>query len=248
MLEKGETYMFPVDEHLGKYIGLKNFPKLLQGMHKAFNSVGDNKFFITETFNDALKKSQDKLVESMQTKMNLHSNIYDSCLIMHRLGFGMHQCEKLPDGTLYTRFYVFTKNTLIGHVNFDLSKYPEEVDFAYLSNNFGEDPKKAMLQLYHSYMLLLYFMVECEVETKIIKPKEKIRVDKDKYFNESKSPITLLDCRWFTELIINSPFGVSGHLRWQACGEGRTKRKLIWIDAFEKKGYHRKAKVETFNQ
>ena len=84
-----------------------------------------------------------------------------------------------------------------------------------------------------------------KVEVKEIKPKEKTYFNKDKYFNETKSNITVLDCRWFTDLIRNIPFQVKGHLRWQVYGEKNQKRKLKWIDEFEKHGYTRKATKTT---
>ena len=106
------------------------------------------------------------------------------------------------------------------------------------------DPRTIFFQFWASYMMLIVFLAECEVETIVVKPETKLKYDKKKYFNDLKSPITFLDCRWFRELIIDAPFNVSGHLRWQPFGEGRSKKKLIWIAPFEKKGYHRKPKAE----
>jgi hypothetical protein len=80
---------------------------------------------------------------------------------------------------------------------------------------------------------------------RVIAPNKKDRTNGQKHYNESKSDITILDCRWFTELIRDTPFAVRGHLRWQVHGEKRGKRKLIWIDKFEKAGYHRKQSKEA---
>jgi hypothetical protein len=55
-----------------------------------------------------------------------------------------------------------------------------------------------------------------------------------------------LDCKWFTDIIREAPFRVKGHLRWQFFGEKKAKRKLIWIDEFEKSGYKRSA-TKTLN-
>jgi hypothetical protein len=100
-------------------------------------------------------------------------------------------------------------------------------------------------RLLNSAMISIYFIHNCEIETKVVKPKEKHRLYGVKYFNESKSPFTILDCTWFTNLIRDTPFTVNGHFRWQPCGVNYSKKKLIWIDAFEKKGYTRKAKIDN---
>lgn len=50
-----------------------------------------------------------------------------------------------------------------------------------------------------------------------------------------------------TEINIDCPFGVRGHWRNQYCGKditGKSIHKKIFIGAFEKKGYHRKATKE----
>lgn len=99
-----------------------------------------------------------------------------------------------------------------------------------------------------NYMkLLLYFIKNCEVETKVVNPKEKYRTATDKHYNETKTPFTILDCNWFTTLIRETGFKVTGHYRWQPYGAGMKFRKLIWIDEFDKEGYVRRAKIEKEN-
>lgn len=62
------------------------------------------------------------------------------------------------------------------------------------------------------------------------------------YNNKSKYPIKIVDSTWFTTLVKSDAFKVRGHFRLQACGEGMTKRKLVWINDFQKEGYTRQAK------
>lgn len=52
----------------------------------------------------------------------------------------------------------------------------------------------------------------------------------------------VFDSKWYTEINNNEAFQVSGHFRLQPYGDG-TKR-LIWINEFTKKGYHRKATID----
>lgn len=50
-----------------------------------------------------------------------------------------------------------------------------------------------------------------------------------------------VDSTWDSDITVLNPFMVRGHFRRQVCGKGRADRKLIYIDAFMKKGYHRRA-------
>lgn len=89
------------------------------------------------------------------------------------------------------------------------------------------------------------FKKYCDIETKIIDPKKNRRanVAGTKYLNETDKRIQVLDCTWFTNLVVSGAFEVSGHLRWQPYGPGLAQKKLIWISDYQKEGYTRKAKV-----
>jgi len=89
-----------------------------------------------------------------------------------------------------------------------------------------------------------------EIETKYLGGKaypKKIKTDTDKYLNESKVQINILDSRWFTETYRSEGFGVEGHFRLQPYGLGLKKRKLIYIKEYTKKGYNRKARLPNHN-
>lgn len=93
------------------------------------------------------------------------------------------------------------------------------------------------------------FKKYCDIETKVVEPKNRrAKVAGQKYLNETDKRIKILDCTWFTNLVISGAFGVSGHLRWQRCGPGLSEKKLIWIDEYTKEGYERKAKILIQNE
>ena len=96
---------------------------------------------------------------------------------------------------------------------------------------------------------LLTFIKYCEIETKIIPAGKKSHHVGTKYLNETKQSIEILDSTWFTTVISSNGFSVGkdtgGFFRWQPCGPGLVKRKLLWILPFEKEGYTRTAKVEN---
>jgi hypothetical protein len=50
-----------------------------------------------------------------------------------------------------------------------------------------------------------------------------------------------LTSSYLKTIVRTEGFKVRGHWRWQAYGEGMKERKLIFINAFEKKGYIRRA-------
>lgn len=52
----------------------------------------------------------------------------------------------------------------------------------------------------------------------------------------------VFDSKWYTEISNDESFQVSGHFRLQPYGDG--SRRLIWINEFTKKGYHRKATID----
>ena len=92
------------------------------------------------------------------------------------------------------------------------------------------------------------FINFADVETKLMKPNTQIwdeRMVNAIYNNKTKSDITVIDSKWYTELISSGAFNVRGHFRMQPFGHGMSQKKLIWINDFQKEGYHRKAKIET---
>lgn len=68
------------------------------------------------------------------------------------------------------------------------------------------------------------------------------KIQDEKYLNDSKHQVNVLDSRWFRETIRTEGFQVSGHFRLQACGPNHSERKLIYIKDFMKQGYHRRAR------
>lgn len=59
---------------------------------------------------------------------------------------------------------------------------------------------------------------------------------------ESGLEYYMFDSKWYTEICNDESFQVSGHFRLQPYGDG--SRRLIWINEFTKKGYHRKATID----
>jgi hypothetical protein len=96
-------------------------------------------------------------------------------------------------------------------------------------------------------LTMILFTKFCEVETKIVPPGKKTIHANEKYVNETKLPIEILDSTWFTTIVRSEGFMVGGEtggfFRWQRCGPGLSDKKYIWVAPFQKNGYTRKAKV-----
>lgn len=87
------------------------------------------------------------------------------------------------------------------------------------------------------------FLKYCPMETKMVNGGRREKHVGEKYVNETKYTVEILDSTWFTTIIRSEGFGVGGHFRMQAYGPGMTQRRLQWIEPFEKTGYTRKARI-----
>jgi len=93
------------------------------------------------------------------------------------------------------------------------------------------------------FVQLLIFTELSELETVIIKPRQSHGTRRQgKYKNESVGDVVLVDSTWNKILVREDGFTVSGHLRLQPYGPGKTRKKLIFIEEFQKSGYVRGAK------
>ena len=92
-------------------------------------------------------------------------------------------------------------------------------------------------------MLFKTFLQYAEVETKVINAQKKDHHIGFKYLNETNKNVEILDSTYFTTISRTEGFGVRGHFRFQAYGPGLQQKKLIWISAFQKEGYTKRAKI-----
>ncbi len=99
------------------------------------------------------------------------------------------------------------------------------------------------------YMKFLFYLnvflkyADKEVVTVYGKQKKTLPDKSDFIDNKSGTPIKYIDSRWLREIIRLEGFKVKGHFRLQPCKDetGEWTRKIIYINEFEKHGYHRRA-------
>lgn len=113
-----------------------------------------------------------------------------------------------------------------------------------LCEHFGSKDVMNIERFYYALFCFMYLTENDEIE---LAPGKKYGSKKspDNILNTTNFPVTIVNSRWNTAVSRNEAFGVSGHFRVQPCGPGRSDSKLIFIEPFEKTGYHRKAKKET---
>lgn len=212
----------------------------------SLESVRGDINFLTKPFRDAISKAAPKIISS--TKEFLEKPIV-SHILMHEGGGTIVFSDNRID-SLKIMLLGFDRNKIVAFGTMNTDNYAvggygdKEFLKKFTIHNSEHADDHQRLSDWFTYILITnYFIKNCEIEIKELKPKEKYRTKGEKHLNESKKQIRILDCTWFTTLISNIPQNVSGHFRWQACGKEFSQRKLIWIKDFVKNGFTRKAKV-----
>jgi len=231
-LEGGENLR--IDAMIVDYFDSKSFNFFLKSIFELYNTI-QKRYYLTNTFKEAIITALPKINDGEKHLENIPN---DCGIIFTDGGFTLYKTNTLDYKILC---YGFKRDglTTFGYVN-------KENFFGGIGANIKDgkpfNDTKHLAEYLNSVLTTLYFINNCEIETKVLPPKQKHKINGEKHFNESKNDILILDCKWFTDLIRDTPFTVRGHLRWQPHGEKRSKRKLIWIDEFEKSGYSVKAK------
>lgn len=159
---------------------------------------------------------------------------------------GHHRMSRSMNGVL-TEFYMYDIiKTGNGRAGFHF--------LCYLNMEKG-DMAKTSLQNLSAWYIFLLFKKYANTETYSLEAGQKqfMKVDfspiecktpEHKAKNEAGINVTVLDSLWYTTICREEGFMVSGHFRLQPCKDnlGQWTRKIIYIAAYEKHGYHRQAK------
>jgi len=226
------------------------FPMAVYFMNHEFPAMRD-RFreciqFLCKPFFDAYLKAREKLLEALEKEP------------LQKSGTLMYSVE---GGIILTTFYdlksksngeeMVVNGRIVIFANHIHNPLPRLTFYTHIKDNMGTTYQTldtylgGMKPMYimNDVMSLLLFIKYCPVETKIVAKGKKVTHSNEDYFNKTRLPIEIIDSTWFTTIVRGEGFGVTGHFRLQPVGPGRSERKLIWIAAYEKKGYVRKAKV-----
>lgn len=243
----------PLSRHRDDKERFEAFRPMLEDFWKTFAPVYLKKVYkLTEPFANAVNLSMDKM-----TKFNLLEELvkepqYGTVILKTQvICFAITPKE---DGNGYLQD-VFT---------FHLPKDKDPLLLAFSSTDANKDMDQQMhyyvsslarihpgyktdgdFAVGHNISLwgVLNFIKFADIQTKELLPGKKIKEFNVKYLNETKTPIQILDSKWFTNLVRSAGFNVRGHFRLQPYKEkGEWTRKLKWINEFEKTGYTSKAR------
>lgn len=210
-----------------------------------------NYYYITSPFEEAVKKSVQKLSDS-----SLWTAIPDGsyCFISSKYLCALKIENNTNIGIIHCKSASFIYNDpdpVLNHIGEFDAIYDKDRDdngkfratsFVGYERKNSRESGIPIISEVTDYFIYLLFMKYAEVETKTIEPGKKEELFNCKYVNDTETKITILNSTWFTTLVKSDAFKVRGHFRLQPCGEGLKNRKLIWINDFVKDGYIATAK------
>lgn len=214
-----------------------------------YNQFSSNINYISKPFITASQKAKAKLFELQQDIAENDLSDYDTTgtFIINDLVFMLIYRYKKGSEDIEIAFYEFHKSGI--PICFFVSSYQHDInDTGWISNYFnkGQDEKeiyefikKRVLDI----VIIDMFKKYASVQTKELKPGKKETFSNDKWINNTRQNIIIVDSLWFTTLVNSGAFNVRGHFRLQPY---KDRKELIWISEFEKKGYTRKAKKLSF--
>lgn len=210
--------------------------------------VRDNITFVSKPYLDCMKRSWKSF-----SKIDLRESITNTsgCLIFQAelsneyvaliysvdtigkmMIIGLNECDTL---------YMFMKGS------YDNPHMVVTYDEGVLAGSSREEAGLAFMNILICYLLMEKY---AKVETITCTGNQKIKnVDSasdKKTINYTNLNLKFRDCTWFTTICRNEGFKVRGHFRLQPKKDesGEWTKELIYINEFEKHGYHRIAKIE----
>jgi hypothetical protein len=211
---------------------------------RAAKLISDKIYIFREPFMEAYEKAADKLYKS-----NLWNEVSSGgyCLIMPdkeatllevRKGDKIEENDFVDDRTGHVMLFAtgFKNDVIIYSGVVMLWFYSDKIktEFQGWKSNNIDNVEKHIL----NSVLLTLFIKFAQIETKFLKPGEKLEEVECNYKNETKLPITIYDSKWFTTLVKSDGFKVRGHFRLQPKKkDGQWTKELIWISDFQKEGY-----------
>lgn len=243
---------YPAYEHIQSTLSISRlnidneFNKLFKGADDVYSLVSGiqdiyrqvkHRYYVTAPFKEALTKAYPKIIKEFN---HLKYDKPDAGIFFLDNGFTIYLINP-TDKAVKAVFYGFSKTTLTSLSTISMDGMVRGV---------WSDPKgdnvRDLIAWSDAMLALYYFINECDVEEIIVQPGKKhgSAGSPTNLLNETREKITILDCKWFTNIIRDTPFLVNGHLRWQPVGPGRNKRRFVWIEEYTKKGYHTHAKKQ----
>lgn len=224
----------------------ENFMKILPLLKQVFEEQ-HGEFLkkiisVSEPFLEAMYKAKNKLLQIVNDEIFGDKDFLDSGTIIAGKTVIMFYMEGTNDELNFT----FWKTDREGIFDYVYLNYEKEYHLCTNGYKFKSEEENKETGMFYAAMVaqILMFKKYASVETVISKAKSKTKQIDCKYLNETDMDIEYLDSKWFTTLVNSTGFKVRGFFRLQPKKkDGEWTKELIWIDEFEKHGYHRKAKI-----
>lgn len=132
------------------------------------------------------------------------------------------------------------QHSTVGTISCDLGRAYELLT---VFDDTQEPTEQGILSLVRGFVQIvtkvLIFLELTDPEILLVTPGKKHSRSPIGYTNTAQRPVFVVDSTWNKFIVRTEGFGVRGHFRVQPCGVRNEDLKLIWISAFEKKGYVR---------
>jgi hypothetical protein len=232
--------------------------KLLHGLQAQFSEPGFADLFkkkvqyITQPFYESYWRGRDKLREiALDTEFDDAGTFIIPWKTHTKTFFYMLRTNgKKEDWDFEVMIIMFTKAPSSESFGLDLCVYlgkKERMSMDVVWKGFTKEGRDITWWV-SDLILMKCFLKFADVESKIVKGNKKEKHLGNKYVNETKRNVEILDSTYFTNIIREEGFGVRGHWRLQPVGSGRIDKRLTWVHDYQKHGYIRRAKISTGNE
>lgn len=218
---------------------------------RAADLSGHNIFIIAQPFIDAMNRSANAF-RNISRGVELEKLFDNCCIIVGNMAYVAYKIEEGPfkDDYMLSIYFTGKSENLKGnnivyagtmvfrkgdndHYLFDLSL----LSTLFERPAFDYDSTESLID---KFLGILIFKHYAKVELDLVngKTRKKSELLNQKIINETSSGINVLDSQWYTSVFRNEGFTVRGHFRfYKSCN------RLIYINEFQKHGYHRHAKI-----
>lgn len=201
--------------------------------------------FLTRPFLEAYQKGKSKLIDVFDKEEFEETGVFLTQSGSYTNTYFYYLKTYIEESTWRVDFclMVFTKNTHSDLPGLDACIFETEKATKTFIWKDWEDKGMDAAHWMTWLVCLPIFLKYCPMETKMVNGGRREKHVGEKYVNETKYAVEILDSTWFTTIIRSEGFKVGGHFRMQPYGPGMTQRRLQWIEPFEKHGYKREAKI-----
>jgi hypothetical protein len=252
-LENGIPRYFPIYKSDEEFFS-HNLKSLKVTFNAIYPYVKNEINQVTDCFEKATMKSIQQLNKLLIDISDNEELLINSTFIFKEYTCFLYYKTTATSEAIFSRLFVFNKHGMpicYHHSQPDISEKNTSDLFTWFSNSIipkidEELINNSLNQILARCIFTHLFKKYAKVETKIIPANTHTKGINCKYINDTKSNITILDSKWFTDLVNSNSFSVRGHFRLQPKKkDGEWTKELIWINDFIKNGYHRQAKINT---